>query len=119
MMDNFLNVHKYRSDIVIYKLQVNYRSKAHIVEAGNAVIANNHKQYDKTVTAHRSADEKIVHIENINEHDEAKNIIDLIKKFHKDKEMKWSDFAILYRKNAQSSVFEQFLIADNIPYKIQ
>ena len=118
MMDNFLNVNKYRSDIVIYKLQINYRSKSHIVEAGNAVILNNRKQYDKTVTAHRDGGEKIVHIENVNEIDEAKNIVDLIKKFQKDKSMNWSDFAILYRKNAQSAVFEQFLIVEKIPYKI-
>lgn len=118
MMDNFLNVNKYRSDIIIYKLQINYRSKSHIVEAGNAVILNNRKQYDKTVTAHRDGGEKIVHIENVNEIDEAKNIVDLIKKFQKDKSMSWSDFAILYRKNAQSAVFEQFLIVEKIPYKI-
>lgn len=118
MMDNFLSVHKYRSDIVTYKLQINYRSKSHIVQAGNHIIANNRKQYDKTVVAHREAVEKIIHIENVNEIDEAKNIVDLIKKFKTDKNMQRSDFAILYRKNAQSAVFEQFLITDSIPYKI-
>lgn len=118
MMDNFLNVHKYRQDMVTYKLQINYRSKSHIVQAGNHIIANNRKQYEKNVVAHREANEKIVHIENVNEVDEAKNIIDLIKKFKTDKNMSWSDFAILYRKNAQSAAFEQFLITENIPYKI-
>ncbi len=118
MMDNFLNVDKFWPDIVTNKLQINYRSKSHIVQAGNSVIANNRKQYQKIVTAHREASEKIIHIENVNEIDEAKNVIDLIKKFQKDKNMTRSDFAILYRKNAQSAAFEQFLIMENIPYKI-
>lgn len=118
MMDNFLNVHKFWPDIITYKLQTNYRSKSHIVQAWNSVIANNRKQYEKNVVAHREWVEKIIHIENVNEYDEAKNIIDLIKKFKKDKNMTWSDFAILYRKNAQSASFEQFLITENIPYKI-
>lgn len=52
-MENFLNVKQYWPDIVMFKLQVNYRSKPHIVNAGNCVIKNNQKQYDKNVSAHR------------------------------------------------------------------
>jgi DNA helicase-2/ATP-dependent DNA helicase PcrA len=53
MMENFLNVKSMRSDIIIYKLQTNYRSKPHIVHAGSHIIKNNTKQYEKTIVAHR------------------------------------------------------------------
>jgi DNA helicase-2/ATP-dependent DNA helicase PcrA len=49
---------------------------------------------------------------------EAKTIINLYAQIKKDKNMSWSDFAILYRKNAQSNAFEQVLIAEGVPYKI-
>jgi superfamily I DNA/RNA helicase len=52
-MENFLNVKSYWPDIQIFKLQINYRSRPYIVEAGNYIIKNNTKQYDKTVNAHR------------------------------------------------------------------
>jgi DNA helicase-2/ATP-dependent DNA helicase PcrA len=54
MMDNFLNVKSVWPDIQIFKLQMNYRSKPHIVNASNHIIKNNLKQYEKTVTPHRS-----------------------------------------------------------------
>jgi superfamily I DNA/RNA helicase len=52
-MENFLNVKNYRPDIEIYKLQINYRSRPHIVHAGNAIIKQNQNQYDKNITPHR------------------------------------------------------------------
>lgn len=53
LMENFLNVKQYRPDIQMFKLQTNYRSKAHIVAAGNSVIKNNKNQYEKNIIAHR------------------------------------------------------------------
>lgn len=118
MMDNFLNVNKIWPDIVIHKLQMNYRSKPHIVHAGNQIIKNNQKQYEKTVVAHRTGNDTIKVMQHGDELDEAKHIIELIAKLKEDKNKKWENFAILYRKNALSSGFEQQLIMEWIPYKI-
>ncbi len=118
LMENFLNVKQYWPDIVMYKLQVNYRSRPHIVEAGNAVIKNNQKQYEKDVSAHRDWDWKITCFVHNTERDEASNIVQLIEKMKGEKFKSWSDVAILYRTNAQSSPFEQILIQEWIPYKI-
>ena len=59
LMENFLNVKKYRPDIQMFKLQINYRSRPHIVAAGNHIIKNNINQYKKEIVAHRTGDDKI------------------------------------------------------------
>lgn len=118
LMENFLNVKKTWSDIEIFKLQTNYRSKPHIVAAGSHIIKKNENQYEKDIKPHREWDHKIMVFTNNDQVDEAINIIDLIKKFHDEKWHKRSDFAILYRTNAQSSPFEQILVQEGIPYKI-
>lgn len=53
-MENFLNVKAVWPDIEIFKLQMNYRSRPHIVQAGSHVIKNNTKQYEKTIVPHRT-----------------------------------------------------------------
>ena len=122
LMENFLNVKQYWPDIVMFKLQINYRSKPHIVNAGNCVIKNNQKQYDKNVSAHRwwTDKDKIMCFTHNTEVDEAANIVDFIRKMKNDgaQIQNWSDVAILYRTNSQSSVFERILVQEGIPYKI-
>lgn len=118
MMENFLQVKKIWPDIEIFKLQTNYRSRPHIVEAWNTVIKNNKKQYDKTVVANREWNERIMVFAHMNEMEEAGNTIQLIQKFITDKKKTWKDVAILYRTNAQSVPFEQLLLQEGIPYKI-
>jgi DNA helicase-2/ATP-dependent DNA helicase PcrA len=59
-MENFLNVKKYWSDIKLFKLETNYRSRAHIVHAGTHLIKKNMKQYEKNIKAHRESQEKII-----------------------------------------------------------
>jgi DNA helicase-2/ATP-dependent DNA helicase PcrA len=87
----------------MFKLQTNYRSKPHIVQASNQIIKNNQKQYEKSVVAHRSGDDKIVVIQHGDEIDEAKHVIELIGKLKEEKKKHREQFAILYRKNALSS----------------
>ena len=87
-MENFLNVKKYRPDIQMFKLQTNYRSKPHIVHAGNHIIKNNTNQYQKEIIAHREGDEKITIFSHRSETDEAANIIDLIKKMKEGNKIK-------------------------------
>lgn len=121
LMENFLNVKMYRPDIQMFKLQINYRSKPHIVEAWNAIIKNNSRQYEKTIVPNRSWSEKdmITVFSHNSDIDEAANIIELIKKMKNTGKFRerWQ-VAILYRTNSQSSVFESLFIQEWIPYKI-
>lgn len=117
-MDNFLNLKDYRPDIKMFKLEINYRSRPHIIHASNHIIKNNQKQYQKEVIPHRQGSDKIAILNHTDEVDEAKHVIELISKIKNDKDLTWSDFAILYRKNALSNPFEQRLIMEQIPYKI-
>ncbi len=119
LMENFLNVKKYWPDMEMFKLQTNYRSRPYIVQAWNAVIKKNLKQYDKNVESFREENGKITIFGNNTEMDEAANLIDLISKMKSSGkiESRW-DVAILYRTNAQSSPFEQVLVQEWIPYKI-
>lgn len=80
LMENFLNVKRYRPDIQMFKLQINYRSKPHIVQAGNAVIKNNVNQYEKNIVAHREGNDKITIFSHNTDIDEAANTVELIKK---------------------------------------
>lgn len=118
MMSNFLNVNQRRPSIITYKLETNYRSKPHIVAAGNAIIKQNKIQYDKNVEPHRTWEDLIRVFTFSDEIDEATQIIELITKVKEEQDKQWSDFTILYRTNAQSSPFEQILIAEGIPYKV-
>ncbi|HBB04450.1 TPA: hypothetical protein DCZ39_06235 [Patescibacteria group bacterium] len=79
-MENFLNVKQYWPDIQMFKLQINYRSRPHIVHASNAIIKHNTNQYEKNIVPHRIGDDKITIFSHGSEMDEAANIIDLIKK---------------------------------------
>lgn len=120
LMENFLNVKKYRPDIQMFKLQINYRSKPHIVQAGNEIIKNNLHQYEKNIVAHRQWDDKITIFSHGSEIDEAANIVDLIKKMKEGEKVKSRGaIAILYRTNAQSSPFEQLFLQEGIPYKVR
>jgi len=111
-MDNFLRVDKRWPDIRTFKLETNYRSKPHIVQAGNAIILNNQKQYEKNVVAHRTGSDKIRIFTFADETDEAIQVIDLITKLKEEANLTRSDFTILYRTNAQSSPFEQILLTE-------
>lgn len=118
VMENFLQVKKYRPGIEMFKLETNYRSRPHIVDAGSHIISHNKYQYEKVIKPHRTGNDKIVLFSHRDEMDEAVNTIDLIKKMKDQKFDKRGDVAILYRTNAQSSPFEQILVQEGIPYKI-
>lgn len=118
VMDNFLNVKQRWPSIKMFKLQTNYRSKGHIVDAGNAIIKHNHRQYDKTVVAHRQESDLIRVFTFQDEIDEAQQIVSLITKLKEEQNKSRSDFTILYRINALSSSFEQILLSEGIPYKV-
>ncbi|MCF7834472.1 ATP-dependent helicase [Candidatus Gracilibacteria bacterium] len=119
LMENFLNVKKYWPDIVMFKLQINYRSRPNIVHAGNHIIKNNINQYKKEIVPNREGGDKITILIHGSETDEAANIVDMIKKIKDGGKLKgWSNVAILYRTNAQSGIFEQLFIQEGVPYKV-
>ena len=119
LMENFLNVKQYRPDIQMFKLQTNYRSKPHIVNAGNAVIKQNKNQYEKNIVAHREGNDKITIFNHNTDIDEAANTVELIKQMKEKWKLKSrGQVAILYRTNAQSGNFETMFIQEGIPYKI-
>lgn len=118
VMDNFLNLKQRWPQIVTFKLETNYRSKSHIVQAGNAIIQKNQRQYNKEVIAHREGSDNIRVFTFSDETDEAIQIVELITKLKEEQDKQRSDFTILYRTNAQSSPFEQIFLTEWIPYKV-
>ena len=118
VIDDFLNAKKYWPNLKIFKLEINYRSKKTIVEAWNALIANNKNQYEKNIKAFNEKESKIKLISFPTDTDEAVAIVSLIKKLHKEKNKSWHNFAIIFRTNAQSEPFEKVLLTENIPYKV-
>lgn len=118
MMDNFLTVDQRWPTIKTFKLEINYRSRPHIVSAWNSIIQQNNKQYDKDITPHRSGDDHIRVFTFADEVEEANHIISLITRLKEENDKQRADFTILYRTNAQSSPFEQILLAESIPYTV-
>lgn len=124
MMNNFLNIPSLWDNVKLYKLEINYRSREHIVQAGQAVIDKNAVQFQKQMSSHKKADatnaenEKVKVLKCPNSYKEAEQIVKLIKAMQEKKGNNWSDYAILYRKNALSQPFEQCLLEKGIPYII-
>ena len=101
------------------KLEENYRSTSNILEAANELIENNTERIDKVLRATRGAGEPIFLFRAEDETDEARFVIDQIRQLEQiNPELHWGSFAILYRTNAQSRAFEEFLGRYGIPYNI-
>jgi DNA helicase II / ATP-dependent DNA helicase PcrA len=117
-IDNILDFSKDYPNLRTLKLEQNYRSTAHIVEAANEVISYNRKQLQKTIWTDKSDSAKIKLIKTLTDDEEAKRIVDLIleqkNRFH----LANSELAILYRTNAQSRKFEEHLRRQNLPYRV-
>ena len=108
---NFENVYK---DAKLIKLEQNYRSKANILNVANAVIKNNKGRKDKSLWTANDSGEKIRVMEFENAADEAEFIINEIKQKASD----YSEWAVLYRTNAQSRLLEERCVLLNIPYQL-
>lgn len=117
-IENILEFEKDYPEYLLFKLEQNYRSTQTIVDAANTIIANNEGQIPKKVFSMNEAGEKISVFQATTDTEEGFNISSDIfdKKFSQ--QLQWSDFAILYRTNAQSRIFEETLRRKNIPYKI-
>ncbi len=117
-IENILEFKNDYADYRLFKLEQNYRSTQTIVNAANTIIANNEGQIKKKVFSENEQGEKIQVIQSMTDMEEGFNVASDIfdKRFRL--QLKWSDFAILYRTNAQSRIFEETLRKKNIPYKI-
>lgn len=115
------NILEFRNDYAgyqLFKLEQNYRSTQTIVKAANAIIANNVGQIHKLVYSENEPGERIQVMQALTDTEEGFNISSDIFDKRFSRQLNWSDFAILYRTNAQSRIFEETLRKRNIPYKI-
>ena len=115
------NILEFKNDYIdyqLFKLEQNYRSTQTIVNAANNIIANNDGQIQKKVYSMNEAGEKIQVMQAITDSEEGFNVSSDIFDKRFSLQLNWSDFAILYRTNAQSRIFEETLRRKNIPYKI-
>jgi DNA helicase-2/ATP-dependent DNA helicase PcrA len=117
-IENILNFKRDYPDVVLHKLERNYRSTQNIVNAANSIIANNKDQIHKKVYSEKAEGEKIRIIEARSDNEEGFMVANLIKDQLFARQYQYKDFAILYRTNAQSRIFEESLRKMNIPYKI-
>lgn len=116
-IQNILNFEKDYPDATVVKLEENYRSTSVILDAANAVIKNNSSARDKKLWTKKSVGEKITLESCSDGREEASYVVGEIIR-GKAKGNKYRDFTILYRTNAQSRMFEEKLLRENIPYKI-
>ena len=117
-IENILEFKNDYTDYQLFKLEQNYRSTQIIVNAANAIIANNEGQIKKKVFSKNEDGEKIQVFQAVTDSEEGFNVASDIFDKRFSNQLNWSDFAILYRTNAQSRIFEETLRRKNIPYKI-
>ena len=117
-IENILNFKNDYPEFSVYKLEQNYRSTQTIVNAANSIIAKNKNQLQKTVYSENDKGAKIKVLNALNDQEEGFLVVSEIFQKRMSAHDSYSDFAILYRTNAQSRVFEEVLRKRNIPYKI-
>ncbi|MDQ1404025.1 MAG: ATP-dependent helicase UvrD/PcrA [Actinomycetota bacterium] len=105
-------------DATVIVLEQNYRSSQTILDAANAVIANNLLRKPKTLWTEQVGGELITQYHAEDEHDEAAWVVSETGRLHRQQGHRWGDQAIFYRTNAQSRVFEERLTREGIPYKV-
>jgi DNA helicase-2/ATP-dependent DNA helicase PcrA len=118
MIENILNFRNDYPDYNIYKLEQNYRSTQNIVNAANSIIENNSEQIKKTVYSKKEDGEPISIVKSLTDVEEGFMVSSSIFDAMMGNQLQYSDFAILYRTNAQSRIFEEALRKRNIPYKV-
>jgi DNA helicase-2/ATP-dependent DNA helicase PcrA len=115
---NILGFKKDYPDAKTVSLEQNYRSTQNIVNAANAVISKNTQQFKKNVFSQNETGEKIKVFRALSDADEANFVANNIWELHNANQMKFNDFAILYRTNSQTRAFEDALRKKNIPYRV-
>ena len=117
-IENILNFHKDYPEAKTYRLEQNYRSTEHIVDAANSVIKHNQNKLEKTVWTANEKGEKIVIHRSPSDGDEGRYVAQSIFEQAMNLQLPYTSFAILYRTNAQSRAMEDALRKRNIPYHV-
>ncbi|UWG96057.1 DNA helicase PcrA [Dehalobacter sp. DCM] len=117
-VQNILDFERDYPEANVLKLEQNYRSTQKILRAANEVVSNNYNRKQKSLWTENNQGEEIVLYRAANEHDEARFVTGKIRDLSDSEGRTYSDFAILYRTNAQSRVLEEHMMKESIPYKI-
>ena len=115
---NILNFEKNFPNTRVIKLEQNYRSTQNILDAANGVIHNNCRRKEKALWTENEKGEPIIFRHFQNAYEEAEYVAGEIRKKVQSQDAEYRDFAVLYRTNAQSRMFEEKFLLANIPYKI-
>ncbi|MEA2015273.1 MAG: UvrD-helicase domain-containing protein [Actinomycetota bacterium] len=115
---NITDFDKRFNDTVVIKLEQNYRSTQNILNASNCIIKNNENRKNKKLWTENPEGEIVSKYIASDEKGEVRFIVKKIREYMKKKDMKYRDFAVFYRTNAQSRAVEEYLVRQNIPYKI-
>lgn len=117
-IENMLQFEQDFPGVKVYKLEQNYRSTEHIVEAANQVIVNNTKQLQKTIWTDQAGGNKIKLVRAVSDAEEGRHVANAIIEYKNRYQLPNSAIAILYRTHAQSRVFEEHLRRQNITYRV-
>ncbi|HEX7459901.1 MAG TPA: UvrD-helicase domain-containing protein, partial [Acidimicrobiales bacterium] len=117
-ISNILDFEKAFPDATAITLDQNFRSTQTILDAANAVIANNVSRKPKALWTDQGAGDLIVRYRAEDEHDEAEWVAHEIVRLRSDKGLRWGDVAIFYRTNAQSRALEEAMVRGEVPYKV-
>ena len=117
-IDNILNFQRQFQGTRLFKLEQNYRSTQTIVEAANSLIKHNRNQIPKDVFSENAKGEKIQYKPAYSDKEEAAIVAKDVKRIRREDGCQYSDFAILYRTNAQSRSFEEEFRKQGVPYRI-
>ena len=117
-IDNILSFQSRFKETRLFKLEQNYRSTQSIVEAANSLIKHNSNQIPKNVYSKNDKGERLIYKPAYSDKEEALIVCREIKRIKRQDDCQYSDFAILYRTNAQSRSFEEEFRKQGIPYRI-
>lgn len=117
-ISNILNFESEFPNAKIIKLEENYRSTKNILNAANEVIKNNKSKIDKELWTQNDEGEKLDYKTLNNEYEEVEFVVDKIDEVCRKQNQKYSDFAVLFRTNAQARVLEEVFMKAGTPYKL-
>ncbi|MCD7708793.1 MAG: DNA helicase PcrA [Clostridiales bacterium] len=115
---NILHFEQHFPDATVVKLEQNYRSTQNILDAANAVIANNTGRKEKRLWTDNGTGDRVRLVQAENGYEEADYVARDIESGVRTGKYRYGDCAVLYRTNAQSRLFEERFIVSNIPYRI-
>ena len=117
-ISNILDFEEAFPDATVVTLDQNFRSTQTILDAANAVIANNVSRIPKTLWTDRGVGDPITRYRAEDEYDEASWVAHEIRRLRREQDLSWGDVAVFYRTNAQSRALEEAMVRSEIPYQV-